>query len=329
VTDTPAALVVDTDGGIDDATAIWYLVTHPAVDVRAITVVHGNVALEVAGASVCKVLHAAGRADIPVALGAPVPMGPVPDLRPATFIHGGDGLGNTDRPPAPFGPIDRPAADVLDDIVLAAPGVVHLVTLGPLTNIARQVVGEPGWASAVHGITVMGGAARGPGNARPFAEANIAHDPVAADHVLRAAWARPGTLVGLDVTNVATLTAAEFELLGQHRSAAASFMDEPMSWYRRSGGTFSPPGEIPCHDLAAAMVAVDPGLVEAPLLPVEVDTTGGPAWGATIVDLRQPLFQRAGHDAVQQGGAGATWRVALGIDVGRFRREVRRLYGEV
>jgi purine nucleosidase len=324
----PIRIVVDTDGGIDDAAALWYLLTHPQVEVVAVTVVHGNVALDVAGAAVCRVLAAAGRPDVPVALGATDAMGPAPDMRPATFIHGDDGLGNTQRPPAGFGPMPTAAAELLRDLVVESPGALTLLTLGPLTNIGQAVAADPGWTAALQRIVVMGGAARGPGNAQPFAEANIAHDPVAAATVVDAAWAAPGLLVGLDVTNRATLTAAEFELLAEQRNAAAAFMDAPHRFYRTFGGTFSPPGETPCHDLAAAMAVVDPTLVEAPLLPVAVDTTGGPAWGATIADLRQPFFERADPGATQSGGDHRRWHVALDVDITRFRAEVRRLYGD-
>lgn len=321
-------VVVDTDGGIDDAAALWYLLTHPQVDVVAVTVVHGNVALDVAGASVCRVLAAAGRPDVPVALGAADAMGPSPDMRPATFIHGDDGLGNTDRPRAAFGPVATAAGELLHDVVLDSPGALTLLTLGPLTNIGLAVGADPDWAGAVGRVVVMGGAARGPGNAQPFAEANIAHDPVAAAAVVDAGWAAPGLLVGLDVTNRATLTAAEFDLLAEQRNAAAAFMDAPHRFYRTFGGTFSPPGETPCHDLAAAMALVDATLVEAPLLPVAVDTTGGPAWGATVADLRQPFFERADPGATQSGGDHRRWHVALEVDIARFRAEVRRLYGD-
>jgi purine nucleosidase len=324
----PHRVVVDTDGGIDDAAALWYLLTHPHVEVVGVTVVHGNVPLAVAGASVCRVLAAAGRPGVPVALGAADAMGPTPDLRPATFIHGDDGLGNTNRPPAGFGPVPTPAAELLRDLVAEFPGELTLLTLGPLTNIGRAVSADPAWAAAVARVVVMGGAARGPGNAQPFAEANIAHDPVAAAAVVDAGWSTPGLLVGLDVTNRATLTAAEFDLLAEQRNPAAAFMDAPHRFYRTFGGTFSPPGETPCHDLAAAMALVDPSLVEAPLLPVAVDTTGGPAWGATIADLRQPYFARADPGATQAGGDHRRWHVALDVDVDRFRAEVRRLYGD-
>jgi purine nucleosidase len=321
-------VVVDTDGGIDDAAALWYLLTHPRVDVVAVTVVHGNVPLDVAGASVCRVLAAAGRPSVPVALGAAEAMGPAPEMRPATFIHGDDGLGNTDRPHAAFGPVMTAAGRLLHDVVQASPGELTVLTLGPLTNIGQAVAADPDWAAAVRRVVVMGGAARGPGNAQPFAEANIAHDPVAAAAVVDAAWPDPGLLVGLDVTNRATLTAAEFDLLAECRNPAAAFMDAPHRFYRTFGGTFSPPGETPCHDLTAAMALVDPTLVEAPLLPVAVDTTGGPAWGATIVDLRQPFFARADPGAAQSGGEHRRWHVALEVDVARFRAEVRRLYGD-
>lgn len=320
-------VIVDTDGGIDDAAALWYLLTHPDVDVVAVTVVHGNVPLDVAAQSVCHVLAAAGCADVPVALGADAPMGPTPQLRPATFIHGDDGLGNTDRPPPPFGPVTTRATDLLRQLAAERPGSISVLTLGPLTNVGQVVTDDPAWASSVERVLVMGGAARGPGNAQPFAEANIAHDPVAAAAVIGASWPSPGLLVGLDVSNRATLTDAEFELLAAHRTPAAAFMDEPHRFYRRFGGTFSPPGETPCHDLLAAMVLVDPTVVEAPLLPVAVDTTGGPAWGATVVDLRQPYFERASPGATQSGGWEHRWHVALEVDIARFRSGVRRLYG--
>lgn len=322
-------MIVDTDGGVDDATALWWLLQEPTISVVAITIVWGNVDVEVASASVCRVLHAAGRSDIPVALGSAGPFRTAPALKPATFIHGDDGLGNTNRLPAPFIHGDTPAVVLMRRLLLDGGGDVSLLTLGPLTNIAHLVTDHPELVPVVHDIVIMGGVARGPGNALPLGEANIVHDPAAAAVVIGTAWPRPGMLVGLDVTNRATLGALEFELLAQHRSAAAEFLDEPIRFYRRFGSTFSPPGECPQHDLLAAMAWVDPSMVEAPLLPVAVDTSGGAAWGTTVVDLRQPLFAQVGDGAEQQGDPLATvWQVALEVDVARFRASVRVLFGE-
>ena len=93
-------IVIDTDGGVDDAVALWWALTDPELEVVAITVVWGNVDVETATASVLRVVHAAGRDDVPVAVGARGPWLPAPDLRPATFIHGDDGLGNAAGPVA-------------------------------------------------------------------------------------------------------------------------------------------------------------------------------------------------------------------------------------
>lgn len=323
------AVIVDTDGGVDDAAALWFLLQEPSVDVLAITIVWGNVDVDVAWASVCRVLEAAERTDITVALGSRAAFEKAPPLDPATFIHGTDGLGETHRPPPTMRPSKRSAIDVIADIVSTRPGVVSLLTLGPLSTIAEFVTRRPELPELVDRIVVMGGAARGPGNALPFGEANIAHDPGAAAAVFGAAWKQPGTLVGLDVTNIATLSQSEFDLLAEHRTPAAEFLDEPIRFYRRFGSTFSPPGECPSHDLLAAMVLVQPDIVTTMRLPVEVDCTGGPAWGSTIVDLRQPLFARAGDESEQ--GLSTTspwWSVALEVDIVRFRENVRHLFGD-
>ncbi len=146
-------VVIDTDGGVDDAVALWWALTDPTLDVLAITVVWGNVAVDTAVASVLRVVHAAGRDEVPVAVGARGPLLPAPDLRPATFIHGDDGLGNAAGLPAPAEPVDEPAVSLLARLVREHPGELTLVTLGPLTNIGVLVHDHPefaaGWPSSL------------------------------------------------------------------------------------------------------------------------------------------------------------------------------------
>src|SRR5262249_13140783 len=71
-------LLGDTDIGVamDDAVALAWLLAEPRADVRAITTVHGDA--HTRAVIVCRMLHAIGRADIPVAAGAPPR--PVPDF---------------------------------------------------------------------------------------------------------------------------------------------------------------------------------------------------------------------------------------------------------
>jgi purine nucleosidase len=293
----------------------------------AITVVWGNVPVEVAAASVLRVIHAAGRADVPVAIGEAGPIGPAPALKPASFIHGEDGLGSTGREPAPIAAIATHAVDVLWQTVDQRRGEVTLITLGPLSNVARAVA-DLSFAANVADLIVMGGSARRGGNALPAAEANVAHDPDAAHDTFVAAWPSPPLLVGLDVTHTATLTSAEFALLAEQRSAAARFLDEPLRFYARHGTTFTAP-DCPCHDLLAVLACADPAIItDAPVLPLAVDRGGDAAWGATVVDFRAPLFAVSGPGARQDTPPTFTpWRIALGVDTARFRALARKLFG--
>jgi purine nucleosidase len=274
-------------------------------------------------------MHAADRPAVPVAMGEAAPIGPAPDMRPADFIHGADGLGNTNRPPSSLTPVDEPASEFLARLVGGRPGEVAVVTLGPLSTLGRVVEEHPTFAAAVADLVVMGGSARRGGNALPNGEANVAHDPVAAARVVTADWRTPPLLVGLDVTHEALLTEADFELLAEHRSPAAAFLDEPLRFYRQFGSTFTAPAGTPCHDLLATMALVDPGLFpEAPVLPVAVDCSGGPAWGATVVDFRAPAFARLEGSAQALPPDFANWRIALTVDSLAFRRAARALFGD-
>ena len=327
---TITPLIIDTDGGIDDAVALWWALTNPAVDVRAVTTVHGNVDLGRVVANIAIVLHAAGRADIPVGVGQAHPVGRAPDLLRASFIHGFDGLGDCghgpDLPgediPAALGVTVTTANELLDRFA----GDATIVTLGPLSTMAAALERHPSIASRSRRLVVMGGAFASPGNAYPAAEANIVHDPVAAQRVLKAAWNEPPLLVGLDVTPEATLTATEVALIAEHRNPAAAFCDGPLRTYARFGGAFCHEGEFPCHDLLATMAGALDDIVAGPILPVSVQTGPGPAWGMTVADFRQPFFERAGNSQAAPAGF-VPCRVALELNHEAWQREVHRLFG--
>jgi len=324
----PRPVIIDTDGGVDDAVALWWALTDPALDVVAITVVWGNVGVDIAAESVLRVAHAAGRDDVPVAIGAEGPLLPAPDLRPATFIHGADGLGNAAGPRAPNRVVDERAFELLARLARERPGELTLVTLGPLTNIALVLEEYPGFAGDIAELLVMGGSARRGGNALPFGEANVAHDPIAAQRTVVAPWVKPPLLVGLDVTLEATLTPSEFGLLGEHRNTAAGFLDAPLRFYREFGSTFTAP-DTPCHDLLTVLAVSQPEIIlDAPVLPLAVDCGGDAAWGTTVVDFRAPFFAALEGSTQSAADGFAAWRIALGVDVARFRACVRALFGD-
>ena len=320
-------VVFDSDGGVDDAAALWWACTSPDIEVVAVTAVAGNVGVERAAINLATVLHAAGHPPVPVALGPPEPVGPVPPLRRAAAIHGTAGLGDAG---IPDGPLVRSAEPAPEFLARHTAGLTVVAT-GPLSNLARALEIDPTWPSRVAGLVVMGGSARAGGNARPAAEANFAHDPTAAARVAGATWPAPPLLVGLDVTLRATLTDDEFALLAEKRTPAAAFLAGPLAFYRRLGSAFSAPGECPCHDLLAMMASADPGLVTGPELSMAVDTGGSAAWGASVVDFRELALARRGATPGEVGDAtaptGGRWRIGLDVDVDRFRAGVRSLFG--
>jgi purine nucleosidase len=206
-------------------------------------------------------------------------------------------------------------------------GELTIVTLGPLSNLGVLLEHEPGFAATVRELVVMGGSARAGGNALPNGEANIAHDPLAAATVVTAAWTKPPLLVGLDVTHQATLTEDHFALAAEHRTPAAAFLDGPLRFYRRYAGLSTAPN-CPCHDLLAVMALADPTLLtHAPVLPVAVDTAGGPSWGATVVDFRTPAEAEAEGSTPGLLPGFALWRIGVEADVAHFRAKARALLG--
>jgi inosine-uridine nucleoside N-ribohydrolase len=309
-------VVIDTDPGVDDAVALWWALTSPTLDVVALTAVHGNIDVDLAAANALRIVHAAGRPEVPVAVGEAAAIGPAPVTAFPRWIHGEDGLGEVGLPPAPLEPVTEPAVELLRRVVDERPGEVAVVTLGPLSNVARVLAADPTWASRVGQLVVLAGSVAAGGNATAAAEANVAHDPDALAAVLAAAWPAPPLLIGLDATHVATLGPGELALCTERRTPAAAFCDAPLRFY--GGVVAHPNGDVACHDLLAVLALEDPAIVDADERPVAVDTAGGPAWGATIVDRRRYGTPADGF---------ARWRVALHADVARFRAAAGALFG--
>ncbi|MCK5883935.1 MAG: nucleoside hydrolase, partial [Bacteriovoracaceae bacterium] len=90
----PKKVIIDCDPGIDDSLALLLALNSPELDVIGLTVVAGNVPVELGATNALKVLDLVGRTDIPVYLGEARPI--ARDLITAQDTHGEDGLGETD-----------------------------------------------------------------------------------------------------------------------------------------------------------------------------------------------------------------------------------------
>ena len=174
--------------------ALMLALNSPELDVRAITVVPGNVVAKQGLENALRMVSLANRCDIPVAAGAQHPL--FQKLITAEFWHGKNGLANIELPPSKCKVDARYGPDLIIEMVHAAPHEITLVPVGPLTNIASAVEKDPSIVPLVKEVIIMGGSITG-GNSTAAAEANIYNDPEAAQIVFQAGW--PLTMVGLDV----------------------------------------------------------------------------------------------------------------------------------
>ncbi len=301
-----STILLDCDTGIDDALAILVAALDPAIDLVGVGGTWGNVDVDQAVRNTHHLLTMVGRDDVPVARGAAGPLdGSTPTY--SAHVHGADGAGNVGA--VDHVPVLAPETAVEQLIRLSHvyAGELHVVAVGPLTNLALALRADPGVAQRVGHVTIMGGAALSPGNVTAAAEANIWHDPEAAAVVFEAPWEL--TMVGLDVTMRSILTEehrARLAAGGPVARHAAAILDHYFDFYtsvtgRRCAGN---------HDALALAVAA--GLVRVTLSPVvhvEVDTSHGPSRGRTVADLRGMW---AGHPPVD----GARHRVVLEIEPG-------------
>jgi len=277
---------LDVDTGVDDALAILLAVKHPALDVRGITTVVGNVDLEQVTRNTLQVLELAGAPDIPVAKGASRPL--VASTRSAAEVHGMDGLGNAQLPLPSRRPIDKDAVAFLRDELLTAPDPIFLITLAPLTNIALLLKTAPEVKSKIQKIALMGGSVE-VGNATPVAEFNIFHDPEAADVVFSSGV--PILMYGLDVFRQVQFNreeterwfaSSEYLASRPYPDTGAALAAHLISFMMSNFGRDS----VSIGDAGCVASLIDPSGLTKELLPVTVETGGNHSRGQTIVDRR-------------------------------------------
>ncbi|WP_371184783.1 nucleoside hydrolase [Xanthomonas sacchari] len=177
-------LLIDTDPGVDDALALLMAFADPRHEVVGLTIAAGNVGLRHTVRNALKLCEVAGREDVPVFAGCADPL-----LHPsvdAGHVHGQDGFGDVDLPPAARGAEAEHAALAILRLSHQYAGRLLLVALGPLTNIALALKLDPTLPQRVDRFLVMGGAITCHGNITPAAEFNIAFDPEAAHIVFKA-----------------------------------------------------------------------------------------------------------------------------------------------
>ena len=276
-------VLLDTDIGsdIDDAVALAYLLAQPECDLIGITTVTGEVDKRAAMASaMCKV---AGR-EIPIYPGYEQPyqiaqrQPEAPQARAlANWAH------ETEFP-------QGQAVEFLARTIRANAGEVILLTIGPLTNIARLFQAHPDVPGLLKGMVLMGGAF-GKGY-EDKSEWNLLLDPHATE-IVYGTPVRIHRSIGLNVTQQVVMPADEVRARFQV-PLLKPVLDFAEVWFQKIA-------DITFHDPLAASTIFDAGICQFERGTVRID-----------------MDEMPGRSVLEAGGADAPHEAAMGVDAARF-----------
>lgn len=274
-------IIIDTDPGIDDALAILLALASPELRLEGLTVVHGNCSVEQGCINALSILDLARAGKVPVYQGCSVPLIQPSLLAPET--HGDSGIGYA-HPPAPASALaPGHAVDFLIETILASPGEITVVALGPLTNLALAVRREPRITERVQEVVIMGGAIRHQGNTTPLAEFNAYVDPHAAYIVYHSGM--PMTLVPLDVTYQCILSPADVQRLQPIASPIPPFIADATRFYMEFHDAYQKIDGCIINDPLALALVFAPELCDYEAHYVDIDISGGVSLGKTFADF--------------------------------------------
>ncbi|HEY6333713.1 MAG TPA: nucleoside hydrolase [Blastocatellia bacterium] len=251
-------VILDTDIGddIDDAWALAFLISYPGFEPLGITITHGNTPARAKIA--CKMLHVAGRDDIPVFVGRKTNSNVFPQYSWAEDF-------TVKQPEA------KSASDFIVETARQYPGEVTLIGIGPLENIADALRKEPDLNKYLKRVVLMSGCVYGTAYSpdKPVKEWNVYQSTVDSQLVYRSGL--PLTIVPLDSTT-------HIRLMDDERKRVANY-NSPLTYsleclYRL---WLSGPAErMTLHDQLAVAETASPGTFfgKREVLPLSVDDEG-------------------------------------------------------
>ena len=273
-------IILDCDPGVDDAIAI--ITASRWSEIVGITSVSGNVGIEHTTSNALKMKTLLG-INAPLHSGASKPMKAEPFH--ASHVHGQTGLGDTDLPEPNSLPDSDDAVAFILEKTREEEGI-HLVPIGPLTNIAQAIETDPSLVDRVASITLMGGGA-GVGNVTPAAEFNIFADPEAADVVFRSGAQLH--MLGLNLTHQVLMGSEHADYCYELNTTVGKTAGDLLSFNGRTHGTEKETNLGAMHDPCAVLAVTHPELFVSKPRSVVVELEGCFTRGQTLVDEREWL----------------------------------------
>ena len=210
---SPRKVIISTDIGsdIDDAWALAFALKCPELDIDSVIASHGPTPGRAKIA--VKLLHIAGRDDVPVIVGR-------------CRRISSNGQRNWAKNFMPKKPLVADGDRALVRRIMDSPGKITLIPIGPLTDVGDMLKIEPRVKEKIDEIILMGGAAYHGyrSNSPPCAEYNILSDVRAAQTVFESGI--PIVMVGLDVTTTMQPSAEEMQRIAESDKPLPKAMHE-------------------------------------------------------------------------------------------------------
>jgi inosine-uridine nucleoside N-ribohydrolase len=295
-------VIIDTDPGVDDFFALTLALSSDMIEVEAFTIVFGNHDdLELLARNAAYALQVCKK-KVPIYIGESLPLNRNTYHSVGRIIHGENGIGGHEYKLEPEyeSLIQRnvSAADFIVDYCLKNPQEITLITLGPLTNIAKAILKCPDLPKYVKGVSTMGGTFNFEGNISPVAEANIHNDPESAKIVFNTPW-KQHIIAPLNVTHKIIIDDALLlkmeKVLGVGHILKKShdyYIDILTSRFYHDYGRKG----VPCHDPCAIMSLIFPQVFTlSKKCYVDVETSGTLTSGMTIGDFDGYYKKKEGY----------------------------------
>lgn len=278
-------VIIDTDPGIDDTTALILTMFDKRLDVQLYTTVKGNIAVDIATKNMLHLLEKFGQ-SYPVAKGCN--KGIKRDTPDASWLHGKFGLGQTYHAPTPTTkPIKLSASDAMYEIIKKHPHEITLIEFGPHTNVATLIKEHPDVIPLVKQIICEGFSAYGMPGLAPHISFNVRTDPEAFKIILDSEI--PLIIVPSEIgRRVTHFTETQVKEIGKLNDTG-KFLEEIYQDYWERGFEDK---RIATNDTLAYLYLVEPKMFKYEMVDVAVnldDDAPGKTWATIAMHGRVKL----------------------------------------
>lgn len=278
-------VILDCDPGHDDMVALVLALGSDRLDVKAITNVAGNKAMEKVNRNTLNILNWCG-VEKEVAAGAVRPLVRPYNRTDTDGCHGLTGLDGFDFPADnPLKLSKRRAIEVMADVVRHSPEPVTLITTGPTTNVGLFLRAFPDLIPNIARISMMAGTCHFI-LTEPFMEFNAYLDAEATRIIFESGV--PITMFGYDVTYSVLFRQDFTQRLLATGTRTGLMMQKLLDEFTvLHNKRWIDLGGCPVHDACAVAGVIDPTIVtHSEKMYVRIQTEPGPLSGATICDYQ-------------------------------------------